>query len=46
MNVFDVGIVGAGVAGAFAALRVAERHKKTKAILFDIGRPPGKEGAS
>ena len=40
--IYDVGIIGGGVAGAFAALRIAQNHKKTKAILFDIGRPPGK----
>jgi hypothetical protein len=42
MDNFDVGIIGAGVAGAFAALRIAERHKNVKTILFDVGRPPGK----
>jgi uncharacterized FAD-dependent dehydrogenase len=39
---YDVGIIGGGVAGAFAALRVAENFKNKKAILFDIGRPPSK----
>jgi len=39
---YDIGIIGAGVAGAFAALRVAENHKNTSAILFELGRPPGK----
>jgi uncharacterized FAD-dependent dehydrogenase len=38
---YDVGIIGAGVAGTFAALRIAEKHS-AKTILFDIGRPPGK----
>jgi len=42
MNRYDVGIIGAGVAGAFAALRLAENHKNIKAVLFDLGRPPGK----
>lgn len=41
-NVFDVGIVGAGVAGAFATLKMAESHKGVKTILFDLGRPPMK----
>lgn len=41
-KIYDIGIVGAGVAGAFAALRVAENHKNAKAILFELGRPPGK----
>jgi uncharacterized FAD-dependent dehydrogenase len=39
---YDVGIIGAGVAGAFAALRAAENFKDSKVILFDLGRPPGK----
>jgi hypothetical protein len=42
MNKFDVGIIGAGVAGAFAALRISEHYPDSKAILFDLGRPPGK----
>jgi uncharacterized FAD-dependent dehydrogenase len=42
MRDFDVGIVGAGVAGAFATLKLAKDHKNTKVILFDLGRPPMK----
>jgi len=42
MNNFDVGIIGAGVAGAFATLRIAEQHKDVKTIVFDLGRPPMK----
>lgn len=42
MDKYDIGIVGAGVAGAFAALRVAEKYPQAKIILFDLGRPPGK----
>ncbi len=38
----DVAIIGAGVAGAFAALRFAEHHKDIKVLLIDLGRPPGK----
>lgn len=38
----DVGIIGAGVAGAFATLKLAKDHKSTKVILFDLGRPPMK----
>ena len=41
-NSFDVGIIGAGVAGAFATLKLAKDHKNTKVILFDLGRPPAK----
>ena len=39
---YDIGIIGAGVAGAFASLRIAEKYKNTNAILFELGRPPGK----
>jgi uncharacterized FAD-dependent dehydrogenase len=42
MNNFDVGIIGAGVAGSFAALKMAKDHKNVKTILFDLGRPPMK----
>lgn len=42
MNNYDVGIIGAGVAGAFATLKVAKDHKNAKAIVFDLGRPPMK----
>lgn len=41
-NVFDIGIIGAGVAGAFATLKMAKDHKNVKTILFDLGRPPMK----
>ncbi len=42
MNNFDVGIVGLGVAGAFAALKIAQDNKDIKIIGFDVGRPPQK----
>ena len=42
MKDFDVGIIGAGVAGAFATLKLAKDHKNVRAILFDLGRPPMK----
>jgi len=42
MNNFDVGIIGAGVAGAFAALKISKDYKDVKTILFDLGRPPMK----
>lgn len=41
-NIFDVGIVGAGVAGAFACLKLTKEYSKCKTIVFDIGRPPAK----
>lgn len=42
MNTYDVGIIGAGVAGAFAVMKIAKDHKNAKTILFDLGRPPMK----
>jgi uncharacterized FAD-dependent dehydrogenase len=42
MQKYDVGIIGAGVSGVFAASRAAEQHKDKKVILFDLGRPQGK----
>lgn len=42
MNNFDVGIIGAGVAGAFATMKMAKDHKNVKTIIFDLGRPPMK----
>lgn len=42
MSNFDIGIIGAGVAGAFATLKIAKDHKNTKTIVFDLGRPPMK----
>lgn len=37
MESFDVGIIGGGVAGAFATLKLATEHKDTKVILFELG---------
>ena len=42
MDKLDVGIIGAGVAGAFAALRISQQYPSVKGIIFDLGRPPGK----
>lgn len=41
MDKYDIGIVGAGVAGTFAALKAAESYK-AKVILFELGHKPGK----
>jgi len=40
MNTWDIGILGAGPAGVFAALRLAERHKNLKVVVFEFGPPP------
>lgn len=42
MNKYDIGIIGAGVAGVFAALRISQCNPSIKTIIFDFGRPPGK----
>ncbi len=42
MTNYDVGIIGAGVAGACATLKMAQNHKNVKTIVFDLGRPPMK----
>ncbi len=40
-NTFHCGIIGAGVAGSFAAYKISKEYK-AKTILFDLGRPPAK----
>jgi uncharacterized protein len=41
-NVYDCAIVGCGVAGAFAAHRIATKYKGAKIIGFDFGKGPAK----
>jgi len=41
MKEYDIIIAGGGVAGAFAAYRIA-KQKTIKACLIEFGRPPGK----
>jgi uncharacterized FAD-dependent dehydrogenase len=41
-KVFDIGIIGSGPAGLFAAYKVSESYKNKSCILFDLGRPPQK----
>lgn len=43
--IYDIGIVGMGTAGSFAAYKLAKEHKNLKIIAFDIGRPPQKRRA-
>lgn len=42
MNIYDVGIIGMGIAGSFACLRLAKEHRDKKIITFELGRPPAK----
>lgn len=44
-DLYDIAIVGTGVAGAFAAYKIATEHKNVRMITFDIGRPPLKRRA-
>lgn len=37
---YDIGIIGAGISGVFAALRLAEKHKNLKIVIFEFGPPP------
>ena len=39
---YDIGIIGAGVAGSIAAYRISQKHPDLQVALFDIGKPPGK----
>jgi len=41
MDKYDIGIIGAGIAGTFAALKAAESYN-AKVILFELGHKPGK----
>jgi uncharacterized FAD-dependent dehydrogenase len=41
-NYYDVCIIGAGVAGVFAALKIAKEHKDIKTILIEAGERPSK----
>lgn len=42
MITLDCGIIGGGVAGVFAALRISENHPNLKTIIFDISAPAAK----
>jgi uncharacterized FAD-dependent dehydrogenase len=46
METFHTAIIGSGVAGTFAALKLAKENKGMKIILFDQGRPQGKRRRS
>lgn len=39
-NNFDICILGGGVSGVFAALRLAEKYKNLKVAVFEFGPPP------
>jgi hypothetical protein len=41
-NVFDIGCIGAGMAGALFLYKMAKDHKDVRMIIFDQGRPPAK----
>lgn len=39
---FDTIIVGAGVAGVMASLKIAEKYKNHKTLMIELGKSPGK----
>ena len=41
-NIFDIAIVGVGVAGAFAAYKLSKEYPDAKILAIDWGRPPMK----
>jgi len=41
-NIFDIGVIGCGVAGVFALHKLSVEKKNLKIIGFDTGRPHGK----
>lgn len=41
-NIFDLCIVGSGVAGSFATTRIAEKHKDLKTLTIELGAKYGK----
>lgn len=42
LDTYDIGIVGAGVAGSFAAYNIALKNPNLKTFMIDYGRPPAK----
>jgi hypothetical protein len=42
MNHFDTIIIGGGVAGVFACLRLSEKHRDMKVLCIEAGRGPAK----
>lgn len=41
-QIYDIGIIGAGVAGAFAALKISHSYKGLKTLVIEAGRPSRK----
>ena len=41
-QVFDIAILGSGVAGSFAALKIAHSYKNLKVLIIEAGRPSRK----
>jgi uncharacterized FAD-dependent dehydrogenase len=37
-KIFDVGIIGAGIAGVFASLRIADKYSDNRVLLIDLGK--------
>ncbi len=41
-NIYDLGIIGCGVAGTFVTYKLHKDYKNVKTIVIDSGRPPAK----
>lgn len=41
-NIFDVIVIGLGIAGVHCCLRLAEKHKDIRVLGIEAGRPPAK----
>lgn len=39
---YEVAIIGSGIAGTMAALRIGQKHNDVKTIVFDIGAAPAR----
>jgi len=38
--IYDIGIIGTGVAGSFASYKLSKDYPDAKVIVFELGRPP------
>ena len=41
-KIYDICVVGTGIAGTFACLRLSEQYPDAKILAIEMGRPPHK----
>ena len=41
-EIYDIAVIGSGVAGSFAAMKIAHSHKALKVLIIEAGRPSRK----